>query len=772
MLRRTITHRLGKACLVLLVAGAVSVAGLYCVTSDWTEIAAGARRSSGTSVVDRNGRVLRLFPDLEGNFSLWYPIGRIPTRVTQAVIAAEDKRFRSHPGCDPIAICRALMQNLIRGRTHSGASTITQQVVRLINPRPRTFRSKIVEALESLKMEWQLSKDHILELYMNLSPMGGNIKGWGLASRVYLEKDVAHLSLPEAAALAAVPRSPARLSPRTARGRAALQEEKKRVLSRMLRLGHISGEDFSLTAGAEVRFHRTSLPLEAPHLVDMVAKTAPNEHNQVRTTIDLDMQHMLEQVLQSHRSRLARLGIRQACALVVSADRAQILAMVGSLGYGPKDSGYVNGVLMTRGVGSTLKPFLYALALDKGLTAASEIPDTFRTYPTPRGDYLPFNADRRTYGPVTVRVALGNSLNLPAVKTLRFVGVPEFREFLVRAGMLAEESPSADHYGLGLAIGNMEAGLLKVVQAYTAPARRGVFRSVVWLADQQAQETPMFSPEAAYIIGDILSDPTSRLLTFGNPDWLDFPYPVSVKTGTSTNHRDSWAMGYTAQHIVGLWAGNFDGSPGYGASASKVCGPILKAILGRIYGMGTPGRVPRPPAIREVSVCWMSGKPASPGCDHAYMELFAGRPSDTDRCVMNHSNDPHLYLGPQYASWLHNRRTVQGTGRFRLVQPGDAEAESPVSDQPRHAWEPRSGIRIVSPHDRDRLVLSSPHGDRIRFRAIPGSVVSHVIWLVDGVELARTAAPYEFFWKPNRGRHRVLAVTPDQSADAITITVE
>ncbi len=762
--RRSIAggHRQYWAVPGLVVCVAVAAVILFRVLPDWTEIASATRRAAGKSVVDRAGRVLRLFPDHEGNFSLWYLIGQIPTSVTRAVIAAEDKRFRFHPGCDPIAICRAAVQNLGRGKTHSGASTITQQVVRLINPRPRTLRSKIVEILESLKMEWQLSKDHILELYLNLSPMGGNIKGWGLASRVYFDKDVAHLSIPEAAALAAVPRSPARLNPGSARGRAALHAEKNRVLLRMFRHGSISEEDFSKMSRAEVEFRRTALPLEAPHLVDMVAKTMADRQNRVA----------VEGVLRSHRDRLAKLGIRQACALVVSADRAEVLAMVGSLGYGAKDSGYINGVLMNRGVGSTLKPFLYALALDRGLTAASEIPDTFQTYPTPRGDYLPFNADRRTYGPVTVRMALGNSLNLPAVKTLRFLGVPEFREFLVRVGMLGLESPSADHYGLGLAIGNMEAGLLKLVQAYTAAARRGVCRPVAYLADQRVEETQVFSPEAAYIIGDILADPTSRLLTFGNPDWLDFRYPVSVKTGTSTNNRDCWAVGYTARHIVGLWAGNFDGSPGFGASASKTCGPILKAIFGRLYGTGTPGRVARPASIQDVSVCWISGKPSSPGCAHTYTELFVARPPADDRCLMNHSNDPHLYLGAQYASWLDKRRIHQGVGRFRLLQPGDTRAEPAVPDQPRPTLEPRSGIRIVGPHDRDRLVLSSGRQDRIRFRAIPGSVVSHVMWLVDGVEVARTPAPYEYFWKPHRGRHRVLAVTPDGSADAVTITVE
>ncbi len=783
MLLRGFGHSLKKIVIVMAVSVVPLTLWLYVQLPDWAEVQDTRKRLASKAIVDRNGRLIRLLPDDKGTFCLWCPIERVPTRARQAVISAEDKRFYYHPGVDPLAVLRAVAQNLRRGKVHSGASTISQQVVRLVNPRPRSLRSKIVEALESMKMEWQLSKDQVLELYVNLSPMGGNIRGMGLASRTYFGKDVAHISLPEAAILAAVPRSPSRLNPGSAKGRERLPAQKDRILARMCRQGLLSADDAAKMERAPVKFRLSSMPLEAPHVVDLVSARGPDKDNRVRTTVDLDIQHLVERALHSHRSRLARLHIRQVAAVVVSVNHAETLAMVGSLAYAPGHRGFCNGVLAHRGLGSTLKPFLYALALESGLTAASEVPDTFQTYPTPHGDYLPFNADRRNYGPVTIRLALGNSLNLPAVKTLQHLGVPRFYDLLGTLDLVGPRSPDAEHFGLGLAIGNLESSLFRLVQAYTALARGGVFRPVVLTADEKAADRRVFSPEVAYIIGNILSDPNSRLLTFGNPAWQDFGFPMAIKTGTSTNHRDCWVIGYTARHIIGLWAGNFDGAPGDTASGSRTCGPILHDIACRLYGRGNPAVFARPKTIKDVSLCWLSGKRAAPTCPHVFTELFAGDPPDPATCTMIHSADEHLYLGSPYASWLDRRQLFQGVSRFRLAGPGQGPPATQgasaftgqtfqSADSPSGSISHSSSIKIVSPNDSDRFVMSPNQPDRIRLRAVPALAVPHVMWLVDGVEAARTPSPYEFLWKPYRGRHRILAVTPDSGADAISISVE
>ncbi|MDQ7785281.1 MAG: penicillin-binding protein 1C [Desulfomonilaceae bacterium] len=735
------------------------------------------RMRGGRSVVDREGRLLRLLPDDKARFNVWRDVDDFPDILKKAVIAAEDKRFWYHPGFDPFALTRAVWTNIVNGRTISGASTITQQVVRLIRPRPRTYGAKFIELLSSMKMERQLTKDEILELHLNLSPMGGAIRGAALASRIYFGKDVTRISVPEAAVLAALPRSPSRYSPRRGDGRMQLSAEKDRILTRMAHLGYVSSTRSNAAAGDTVRFENNDFPLEAPHLVDFVMTNAAGDATEVRTTVDLEIQHSVEQILTSHKDRLLRAGISQAAAVIVSVPQREVLAMVGSLRYGRQDFGYNNAVLARRSAGSTLKPFLYALALDTGSHAFSEIPDTFRRYPTPHGDYMPVNADRRSYGPVSIRSALGNSLNISAVKTASSLGVDNLFRLLQRLELADDKSSSAEHYGLGMAVGNIEVSLFKLVQAYASLADGGLFRHVnVVNGEEKSPRDGVFSPEAAYIVTHILADPTARLLTFGNPDYFKYGFPVALKTGTSTNYKDTWVVGYTPIHVVGIWAGNFDGRPNNGVSGSRACGPILKDIVHYLYGTKSPGAFQRPDGVVTVSVCSMSGMRAGPACTHTTEEP-AIRGNEPPVCDLRHDSEYH-YLGGPYAQWLHQRETRDGRGRYRLGEssrPFRAESASPGphgTDPVQRLSRTGAGIEIVSPHDADRFVLSPHHTNRVLLRAVPHPLVRHVVWFVNGMEVTRTPPPYEYFWIPTKGRHVIHAVTPEKEAARITVFVE
>ncbi len=757
------------ACVVVLTAAFVL---LYPLLPDYKDALIEQRGRTGKLVLDCNGRILRVLPDGEERLSLWRSIDQFPRSLKTAVIAAEDQRFHRHFGFDPLAVVRAFVTNVRRGRTVSGASTITQQVVRLIRPRPRMYSAKIMEFLEGVKMELQLSKDQILELHLNLSPTGGSMRGTGLAAKVYFGKDVQRITLAEAAALAALPRSPSRFDPRRALGRSLLVMEKDRILKRMAYLGSISAEELKLNLGPVIEFRNESLPSEAPHLVDYVLKTSADEQRVVTTTLDLDVQRPLEHVLRSHRNRLRAMGIHQAGALIVSTRGPEVLAMVGSLGYAASDQGFNNAVLAGRGAGSTLKPFLYALAVEKGYHAFSEIPDTLRSYPSPLGDYLPLNADRRAYGPVTIRSALGNSLNISAVKIINTLGVPDFYQTLRRLGLAHEGSRPAEYYGLGLAIGNMEVSLFRLVEAYAALASEGEYRPLKLVKGPAFHGLREFSPETAYIITQILADPSARLLSFGNPDYFHFGFPVAVKTGTSSNFRDAWAVGYTPDHVIGIWAGNFDGRATNNASGGAACGPILKEVIRFLYGTGRPAVFRRPDGVREETVCWMSGKLAGPNCRHTTRELVVSG-NTPEQCTLPHDHD-YLMVGSPYASWLHRREAEQGRGRFRLMRP-DLGSRGRAFGSPTPQVQARYGtprIEIINPHNFDRFILSPHIQNQVLFRALPQPVVEHVIWLMDGVEIGRTPPPYELFWEPTRGRHVVHAVTPGNEAAQITIHVE
>ena len=330
---------------------AVSAYVVYQRLPDYRNAIQEQQERVGSAVLDRNGRILRLFPDGKGRMGLWCHTNVFPAHLKAAVIAAEDKRFNYHPGFDPIAIARALYSNTLKNKRISGASTITQQVVRLIRPRERTYSAKIVELLASVKMESQLSKEQILELHLNLSPMGGNIRGAALAARTYFSKDVENITLAEAAVLAALPRSPSRLDPRRSAGSKLVLAEKDRILKRMAALGTISDDQLKVSLGPTVAFKNRSIPVHAPHFVDLALTTHAETSATVQTTLDLSLQQGLEQILNSHRDRLRRMGIDQVAAIVTSCRTAEVLALVGSFSYSERYQGFNNGTLADRSAG-------------------------------------------------------------------------------------------------------------------------------------------------------------------------------------------------------------------------------------------------------------------------------------------------------------------------------------------------------------------------------------------------------------------------------------
>jgi penicillin-binding protein 1C len=347
---------------------------------------------------------------------------------------------------------------------------------------------------------------------------------------------------------------------------------------------------------------------------------------------------------------------------------------------------------------------------------------------------------------------------------------------LDRVEVITTDSPPPEHYGLGLAVGNVEVSLYKLIQAYMPLANGGEFRPLRIMPEPRPSTSHVFSPEVAYVITHILADPSARLLSFGNPGYFDFGFPVAVKTGTSSNYRDMWIVGYTSGHIVGIWAGNFDGHPSAGRLGSGVCGPILADVIRLLYATGPPQGFARPEKVREEAVCSMSGRRATPRCPYPTSELVPGK-HKLAGCDLPHEGEHHV-LGASYARWLHRREARYGVSRFRLMNPDVAAQHSSgeiigtsSSDATRHF--PRtSRIEIISPHNRDRFIYSPHRPSRIVFRALPERVVEYVTWYLNGMELGKTGPPYEFFWEPTRGSHELLAVTPDKAAAKATFFVE
>jgi penicillin-binding protein 1C len=674
------------------------------------------------------------------------------------------------------ALLRAFRDNLFHGSVVSGASTITQQTARLIHPHPRTLAGKLTEISMSSELEEKLSKDAILEQYLNRVPLGPDITGIGLAARIYFDRKPSELTLAQSALLAALPKAPSFYNPY---GKHAdkLFVRKDLVLSKMLSLGFISEEQYK-TAKAETLIFkkRKGFPNYAPHLIELLKMRGKFEAGIRRTTIDLSFQKDIELIMASQKRNLSARGANQAAVIVVRNSTMEVLASVGSLAYSELDGGFNNGTVVRRSAGSTLKPFLYATALDRNFTASSLLEDVLRQYKTHDGFYSPDNFDRRQYGPVTMRTALGNSLNISSVKLLEAIGIQEGYELMRQLELMPEDGREAGDYGLGLAIGNAEVSLEKLITAYAALANHGRFARLRYLTDQPAEEPEqLFSEQAAFIVTDILSDPSSRLITFGQA--LSFPFKVAVKTGTSTSYRDGWAVGYTPEYTIGVWVGNFEGNPTNVSGASGAV-PIFKKVLKLLYGDNSPSGFEKPGGLVSVEVCGISGMLPGPKCAHKVQELFLQGTEPTQTCSFHRHEEFFHELPTTYAGWLYERNRAKTAGSYRLAgfpaDLGNVFDKSGIfaneSDKSIHS--PKSPLQILYPLPDDKFVLEEGAETVIELKSVAESPLPYVDWFVDGLHQGRSSPPYHIKWELRRGRHKITAVGPDHIGDSVEITVE
>lgn len=765
---------------------------------------------SGPLVLDRHGQILRLVAGPQGLRSVKLPTGEIPHLVAAAFITAEDQRFWQHPGVDLAAVFRAAGQNLAAGRIVSGASTLTMQLARLTYPGPRTYGRKTVEMLRSLGIEAALSKEDILRAYLNRVPLGGNLVGVETAALAYFGKPAAQLTAAEAALLAALPKAPTALRPLGPRHQRLLARQQW-VLTRMAHLGYLSPSELD-AARQEPLVFRTKratpvLPLQAPHFVQLVLrdhKKAKPEADRLVTTLDLSLQQRAEAVVHSHRARLLKSGASQAAAVVVDNRTLEVLALVGSQRYGPRDQGFNNGAAAPRSPGSTLKPFLYALALDQGFSSATVLEDVEQRYRTPRGEFIPANYDRSTHGPVSFREALGNSLNLSAVYLLNQVGPQVYYDTLMKLDLINHPERGPEHYGLGLVVGNPEVTLLQLATAYASLANGGLYRPLRLLAGQPLDPgLPVFTPQAAYIVNDILADPLARGRIFGGSQVMNPMLRLALKTGTSTHYRDCWCVGYAPEFTVAVWVGNFSGQPTATLSGSTAAAPLVCDLVREVYSGSAPGEFPRPEGIVRRTVCAFSGLKPGPGCVHQRQEFFVTGTEPTRTCTYHQPRSPWHRMPTPFAGWLQKRRHQGGEGRFRLAgfsvdldrvfphrapirqtpsrpQPHTGKVSLGSGDlaviqlRPRPSFPGQTPeVSIIYPLDGDRFLLT-PGADSLRLtmKAACQRPFARVTWFINGQEKASSGPPYELTLDLTRGRYRLTVVGPGGLGDAVEVGVE
>jgi penicillin-binding protein 1C len=737
-----------------------------------------------TRIVDRDGQAIRELRSKDGKLSSRVSLAELSPLVVPALLAAEDARFYRHPGVDPLAITRAVAQAVVQRKLVSGASTLTQQLARAVVTRPRTLFGKWRELAIALRIERSLTKSRVLEEYLNRVEFGPNLRGIDAASRRYFDKPAAQLDLAEAAALVSIPRGPTLYDP--TRGTAALLRRRDRVLQRMAAQGLASPEAVRTAQLEPLRLMRGLAQGGTEHLMQglLTGALAPELRGERVQRLDTSIDSALQREVAELSRRAARygaeVGASSVSVVVVENATAEVLAYVGSPDfYGTKALGQNDGARALRQPGSALKPFVYAAAMARlGLTAATRLPDLELRLPTSEGVYSPRNYDGRFHGPVLVRDALANSLNVPAVYTASRVGPGQVLDLLHRAGF-SSLSESAEHYGAALALGDGEVKLTELAQAYSLLARDGAFLPLRFyrrallgsgaeLSRAVPAPAPVIDPRIVRILTDILADDLARAPEFGQGGPLAFPFRVAAKTGTSKGFRDNWTVGFTREVTVAVWAGNFDGTPMTGSTGITGAGPLFHEVMLAAMRGRTPAPLLDHSGLTNVEVCELSGERAGDSCPHRRREWFTPGSEPRADCDMHElvAIDPQTSLRAGQACRDRVQRVFErypheyenfARQAGRPLAPPEFSARCPglavhtAGGAPQLVFPNADAEFVIDPgrHSEQEIVLEArAPSERLTF-------------FVDERPLATLRAPFRLPWRLQPGTHRVRVATPE-----------
>lgn len=677
-----------------------------------------------STIYDRNGNILWEINDPNFGRRTDVSLADIAPDLRNATIATEDRNFYLNVGVDPIAVVRAVYYNVTEGSIVSGGSTITQQLVRnvLLSETERTERTllrKVKEAVLAIEVSREYSKNDILEIYLNQIYYGNLAYGVEAASRTYFGKGANQLTLAEAALLAGLPQSPAVYDPYTNPEGAKVRQEV--VLGLMIEARYITLEEAKAAMAEPVieNLREPSFEFAAPHFVTLVRAeleaTYPPEviyqaGLRIETTLDKRLQTIAEEIVAAHVNSLAARNVTNGALVAVDPQTGEVLAMVGSKDFREEAiAGQINMAVAPRQPGSAIKPLVYLAAFERGWTPSTLIMDVPVEYPDGAGGlYRPQNYDQKYHGPTTVRIALANSYNIPAVKALEFVGIEALKETAARLGIT---TLTRNDYGLALALGGGEVPLLEMTGAYQAIANGGMLikpHTILKVQDNHGRDiTPprsdpqqVLRPEHAYLMTHILADNQARSRAFGPNSALRLSRPAAAKTGTTNDFRDNLTLGYTPDIVTGVWVGNADYTPMQGTTGLSGAGPIWHEFMERAHE-GLPVRdFARPAGIVQIEVCADSGTIPSEVCPERRPEIFAA-----DQPPLGPEHDIHqivdidLNTGKRANEFC---RTNIETRYYQVYPPDGREwATSQGIAQPPLEYCPSTAIdaRITSPAD-------------------------------------------------------------------------
>ena len=727
-------------------------------------------------VRDGNGKLLRVTLSADQKFRIWTPLHEISPALIDATLRFEDRYYRHHPGVNPVALLRSAL-NLRPGHAHNGASTITMQLARLrYHLRTHTLGGKFVQIVHALELERHYSKAEILEAYLNLAPYGRNIEGVGAATQIYFGKSAAHLTRPESISLSVIPQSPTRRALFVDRDNRSLNAALTRFGRRDARLFH--SQDDCAKLARDFRPRALSEPkLLAPHFVQQVL-AAEKGHDEIVTTLDLAKQQLIERRIADYVRTNRGRGIQNAAALLVDTRNMDVLAQVGSADFFNADiQGQVDGTRAPRSPGSTLKPFVYALALEQGLihplSILSDAPHSF-------ADYNPENFDREFAGPIRASDALARSRNLPAVELASQLRHPTLYEFLRGAGIRLPRSEPL--YGLALPLGGAELTMEDLVRLYAALANNGELRLLRRASCDPivARGRSIVMPEAAFLTLEMLNLPRPEI----GRAYSDQAAPVFWKTGTSHGFHDAWSIAVFNHYVLAVWIGNFDGRVNGTFVGRIAAAPLLFQIIDSLrMSWPEPNQPHLPPPganLKRVSFCAVSGDLPGPHCTQQVEGWFIPGISPIKPC------DVHQEVLVDAVSGLRVARD-DGTRQLRRevyeFWPTELLSIFRRAGVPRKLPPPflpgttaefvaRSGNapRIVSPPDGQKILPGS--AGAIPLHAKADADVREIYWFAGKTFIGRAPPQEVISWKASAGRYELIALDDHGRSGSSAITVQ
>lgn len=703
---------------------------------------------------------------------------RIPARAEEvdpdyleALQAVEDARFRWHAGVDPLAVARAAAQNLLAGEVRSGASTLTMQLVRMVEPRPRTLRSKVLEAARAVQLELRHDKDELLSAYLTFAPYGKNVEGVRAASFWYFGHDADALSPPEIATLLAVPQDPNRRYP-CPENAARLRGARDALATRLWGPGGAlpAPQPLPELLATPIPERIQPVPRALPHAAPWMSRGA----QRVDSTLDRGVQAAVDRVFDGAHAELATRGIHNGAIVVIEHGTGEVRALAALDFWDREHGGQIPAFDIPRSPGSTLKPVLYAAAVDRGLV----LPDTLvPDVPVRYRGYAPKNYDETWAGMVRLEDALSRSLNVPFVNLLSRFGVERFLAVL-REGGAHHLDPRPGHYGLSAVVGGIELTPLELGGLYAALAGDGGWRSPRWIQGPELPPRPLYTPASAWL--------TRRALRLRDrPDFparaqlARLPRQIHWKTGTSFANRDAWAVGSGEQYTAVVWLGNVDRTPSIHLVGADAAAPLLFDLLDAL-GDGLRGGDPAPADMRGVEVCALSGTLPGPACPERRTVPASSERVPTARCALHQHVDVDRVSGLTLTPGCRDHHPHET--RAVVVWPGEVQAwlgaslrglstrpplapgcEAPATSRPRIRQPELGQVAVLVPG-------VAPSDQELPFEA-ESTVPGELAWFVDGSFLARAPARDRVWWTPSPGRHRVVVMDAAGGTDETRLEV-